>query len=332
MRVFECDTNVLRIKKKAPTFVRAALCGAWFDGAVKVNFYLVVIEQNFLHQAVDEQPWLHLQGPRIELPDDSLGQLYGKFALFDEGLSFKLRLPCFQLMQPLIGDVGDDPLFNGSDKVVERRVDLLFLFQDHMKSRGFPCLLFLSAHQFLYDAAYDLRAGEFSDDLIEDKAFQDLFADGFLMTIAVLAPQAFVIVFLLAVLGSPALCIDGLPAVAAFEFVAQEIGHLYAALAILVFSDFGAHFFKDICRDNLWKDIIFLPLKTVDAGVFFILQDIIDGVFPKGFAVISYAPAVKFRDDVLDIDADGVLLKDKANDVRLLFVRNDFLSIFSVPV
>lgn len=129
MRVFECDTNVLRIKKKAPTFVRAALCGAWFDGTVKVNFYLVVIEQNFFHQAVDEQPWFHPQGLRIELPDDSLGQLYGKFTLFNEGLSFKLRLPCFQLMQPLIGGIGDDSLLNSGDKVVECRIDLFFSFR-----------------------------------------------------------------------------------------------------------------------------------------------------------------------------------------------------------
>ena len=152
------------------------------------------------------------------------------------------------------------------------------------------------------------------------------------MAISMFASQALIIVFFLAVLGGAAFCIDGLPAVAASEFVAQEIGHLYAALAVLVFPDFGAHFFKDVCRDDLRKDIIFFPLKAVDAGVLFILQDVIDGVFPKGFAVISYASAVKFCDDVLDIDADGVLLKDKANDVRLLFVRNDFLSLFSVPV
>lgn len=201
-----------------------------------------------------------------------------------------------------------------------------------MKGRGFPRLLFLSAHQFLYDAVHDLRARELGDDLIEDKLFQDLFADGFLMAISMFASQALIIVFFLAVLGGAAFCIDGLPAVAASEFVAQEISHLYAAPAILIFPDFGAHLFKDVRRDDLRKDIIFFSLKAVDAGVFFILQDIIDGVFPKGFAVISYAPAVKFRDDVLDIDADGVLLKDKANDVRLLFVRNDFLPLFSVSV
>ena len=152
------------------------------------------------------------------------------------------------------------------------------------------------------------------------------------MAISVLASQAFVIVLLLAVLGSSALCIDGSSAVAASEFLAQEIIHLHAAFAVLIFSDFGTHLFKDVRRDDLRKDIIFLPLKTVDAGVFFILQDIIDGVFPKGFAVISYAPAVKFRDDVLDIDADGVLLKEKANDVRSPFVRYNLLALFFISV
>lgn len=107
----------------------AALCGVWFDGAVKVNFYLVVIEQNLFHRAVDEQPWFHLQSLRVELSDDSPGQLYGKFALFDESLSFEFRLPRFQLMQPLIGGVGDDSLFNGCDKVVERCIDLFFSFR-----------------------------------------------------------------------------------------------------------------------------------------------------------------------------------------------------------
>lgn len=201
-----------------------------------------------------------------------------------------------------------------------------------MKGGGFPCLLFLSAHQFLYDAVHDLRAGEFGDDLIEDKIFQDLFADWFLMTFAVLASQAFVIVLLLAVLGSSALCIDELSVAAASEFVAQEIGYLYAALAILVFPDFGAHFFKDVRRDDPRKDIIFLPLKTVDAVVLFIFEDIIDGASSEGFSVITYASAVKLCEDVFDIDADGVLRKDKANNIRLLFVRNDFLSLFSVPV
>lgn len=332
MRVFECDTNVLRIKKKAPTFVRAALCGAWFDGAIKVNFYLVVIEQNLFYQAVYEQPWFHPQGLRVELSDGLLGQLYGKFTLFNEGLSFKLRLPCFQLMQPLIGGIGDDSLLNSGNKVVECRIDLFFLFQDHMKGGGFPRLLFLSTHQFLYDAVHDLLAGEFCDDLIENKPFQNLFADGFLVAIAVLASQAFVIVLLLAVLGSPALCIDGLSAVSASELVAQEIGHLYAAFAVLVFPDLGAHFFKDVGRDDLRKDIIFFPLKTIDAGVLFIFEDIIDGASSEGFSVITYASAVKLCEDVFDIDADGVLRKDKANDIRLLFIRNDFLPLFSISV
>ena len=114
--------------------------------------------------------------------------------------------------------------------------------------------------------------------------------------------------------------------------VAQEIGHLYAAFAVLVFPDLGAHFFKDVGRDDLRKDIIFFPLKTVDAGVLFILQDIIDSVFPKGFAVITYASAVKLCEDVFDIDADGVLRKDKANNIRLLFIRaTTFFPSFLYP-
>lgn len=107
---------------------------------------------------------------------------------------------------------------------------------------------------------------------------------------------------------------------------------MYAAFAVLVFPDLGAHFFKDVGRDDLRKDIIFFPLKTVDAGVLFIFEDIIDGASSEGFSVITYASAVKLCEDVFDIDADGVLRKDKANDIRLLFIRNDFLPLFSISV
>lgn len=85
--------------------------------------------------------------------------------------------------------------------------------------------------------------------------------------------QTFVIVFLFAVLGSAALCIDGLTAISAFEFVAQQIDGFGTTFAVMVFLYFGAHCFKNIGRHDLRKHIFNnLSVKMIDACVFFVFQ------------------------------------------------------------
>ena len=126
--------------------------------------------------------------------------------------------------------------------------------------------------------------------------------------------QTLVIVFLFAVLGSAALCVDGLTAISAFEFVAEKVYDLYAMLAVMVFLYFGAHFFKNVGRNDLWEHVLYdLSVKMIDARILFVFQYIINGAADERFSLIGNASAVEFEENIFYIHAYGILLEDKAH-------------------
>lgn len=96
-------------------------------------------------------------------------------------------------------------------------------------------------------------------------------------------------------MGSAALCVDGLTAISAFEFVAEKIHDLHTAFAVMVFLYFGAYFFKNVGRNDLWEHVLYdLSVKMIDARVLFVFQYIINGAADERFSLIGNAAPVEF--------------------------------------
>lgn len=52
----------------------------------------------------------------------------------------------------------------------------------------------------------------------------------------------------------------------------------------------------------------------------------------KRFPSVSHAFLTKFRENVFDIYAEGVLPEDKSNDFRLIFIDGNFFAVFFITV
>lgn len=144
--------------------------------------------------------------------------------------------------------------------------------------------------------------------------------------------EALVIVFLLSVLRSAAFGIDGPSAISAAELAPQKIIDLYAALAVEICLFLPTDFVKEFGGDELREDIVILSVKTINAGIFLVFEDIVESAPLKRFPSVSHAFLTKFREDIFDIYAEGVLPEDKPNDFRLIFIDDDFFAVFFITI
>ena len=165
MRGFQQKANVFRIKNKALTFVGASVFVMGLNGTVKVNLDFIVIEYNFFHQAVDKQLRLQPERLRIKLPNRLFGKSDCQFTLFNDRQPFQFFLSCFQFMQPLIGGIGENPLFDSGNEILKGRIYPFFLFENTVERRGLPDLPFLFPKEFFYDVIQYRRAGECGNNL-----------------------------------------------------------------------------------------------------------------------------------------------------------------------
>ena len=144
--------------------------------------------------------------------------------------------------------------------------------------------------------------------------------------------EALVIVFLLSVLRSAAFGVDGPSAIPAAEFVPQKIIDLYAALAVEIRLFLSPDFFINFGGDDLREDIVGFSVKTINAGIFLIFEDIVESAPPKRFSAVSYASLMKFCEDIFDIYAEGILPENKPDDFRLILIDGDFFAVFFITV
>lgn len=144
--------------------------------------------------------------------------------------------------------------------------------------------------------------------------------------------ETLVIIFLLSVLRSAAFGIDGPSARPAANFVPQKIIDLYATLAVEIRLFLNPDFVKDFGRDDLREDIVILSVKTINAGIFLVFEDIVESAPPKGFSSVSHTSLMEFREDVSDIYAEGVLSEDEPDDFRLIFIDDDFFAVFFITI
>ena len=106
--------------------------------------------------------------------------------------------------------------------------------------------------------------------------------------------------------------------------MAQKVRHVHAALSVLVAFRDVPHPFKDLVGNDLRIHVVdaLLPV-IVNAAVFFVLEDIIDGIFGKRLAVICYAPCRQRFNDLPHIDALGKLLEHITHVLCLFFIDDD---------
>ena len=81
VRIFISDFYILRIKGKAPTFVRA-----YFYGTVKVDFNFIIVQDDLFYKAVDQKFRFCFERVGVEFAHRAFGQLYGELAFLYEYL------------------------------------------------------------------------------------------------------------------------------------------------------------------------------------------------------------------------------------------------------
>ena len=167
MRVFQQKANVFRIKNKALTFVGASVFVTGLNGTAKVNLDFIVIEYNFFYQAVDKKLRPSFERLCIKFPHRLFGKNDCQFALFDDRQPFQFFLSCLRFMQPLIGGIGENPLFDGGNEILKGRIHPFFLFQDPVERRGLQGLSFLFPKEFVYDVI-QYRRGESAEIILPE--------------------------------------------------------------------------------------------------------------------------------------------------------------------